>query len=131
MEANKSLTSGIVRRQKYLIEKTRFARGLRKNMTVAEKVLWEKLRNRKLLGLKFRRQQLIQGFIADFYCDETRLCVEVDGNIHDEPEQKKIDLHREKVFKLWRIKTIRFKNDDVLNNITDVLKNICFHATNS
>jgi very-short-patch-repair endonuclease len=59
------------------------AKVLRKTMTDAEILLWKALRNRRLNGFKFRRQHPIKGFIADFYCHEARLVIEVDGEIHD------------------------------------------------
>nr|MCU4177914.1 endonuclease domain-containing protein [Marinilabiliaceae bacterium N1Y90] len=59
------------------------AKLLRKDITLPEKLLWNKLRDRQLAGLKFRRQHPIDLFIADFYCHEKRLVVEVDGEIHE------------------------------------------------
>ncbi len=99
-------------------------------MTEAERVLWECLRNRKLDGLKFRRQQVIEGFIVDFFCHELKLVVEIDGEIHDTPEQKEIDEHRKKVFELRGLKEIRFKNPDVLYNTSFVLAAIRRNKTN-
>ena len=61
-----------------------YGRELRQSATNAEKILWEYLRNRKLEGLKFRRQHPIDKFIADFYCHEKKLVVELDGAVHDE-----------------------------------------------
>ncbi len=62
-----------------------FARAneLKRSMTEVEKILWKELRNRKLNGHKFRRQHPIGQFIADFYCHEAKLVVEVDGEVHD------------------------------------------------
>ena len=70
------------------------AKELRREMTPAEKILWEELRANKL-GVHFRRQQVIQGFIVDFYCHKVGLVIEVDGDIHD--LQKKEDERQEKV----------------------------------
>lgn len=58
------------------------ARQLRREMTPAERVLWDRLRNRRFLGLKFRRQHPLGRFIADFYCAEHRLVIELDGDVH-------------------------------------------------
>jgi very-short-patch-repair endonuclease len=64
------------------------ARQMRCKPTPAEKQLWQKLKNKQLLGLKFRRQHSIDRFIVDFYCNEVRLVVEVDGSIHDYTQEK-------------------------------------------
>jgi very-short-patch-repair endonuclease len=90
------------------------ARKLRICATHAEKVMWELLRNRKVAGLKFRRQQVIDGFIADFFCEEAKLVIELDGGVHNDPKQKKIDIHREQVFKIRGLHTLRIKNEVVL-----------------
>ncbi len=63
-------------------EKQAFARRMRRAITAAEARLWERLRNNQLAGLHFRRQQIIDGFIADFYCRAARLVVECDGAVH-------------------------------------------------
>lgn len=84
----------IVTDQKVTKEKLQRARELRREMTLAEKILWEELRANKL-GAHFRRQQIIQGFIIDFYCHQAALVIEVDGDIHD--LQKEEDERREKV----------------------------------
>lgn len=72
----------IVTNQKVTKEKLQRAKELRREMTPAEKILWEELRANKLGG-HFRRQQVIQGFIVDFYCHKAALVIEVDGDIHD------------------------------------------------
>src|SRR6476469_2038943 len=59
------------------------AREFRRAPTLAERVLWQELRGRRLAGLRFRRQQIIDGYVVDFYCHEAGLVVEVDGPIHD------------------------------------------------
>jgi very-short-patch-repair endonuclease len=118
------MSSGVVLLQRVEEYKKRQARALRKNMTEAERVLCEQLRNRRLDGLKFRRQQVIEGFIIDFFCHELKLVVETDGEIHDTPKQKEIDEHRKNVFESRSLKEIRFKNSDVLNNISYVLSTI-------
>lgn len=64
------------------------ARLLRKVSTEAEDLLWQELRNRKLMGLKFRRQHPLKNFVADFYCAEKNLVIEVDGNVHQGRWQK-------------------------------------------
>ncbi len=121
MTPDSKLSSGVVALQKINNSKLLQAQALRKNMTEAESALWECLRNRTLDGLKFRRQQIIEGFIVDFFCHEMKLVVEIDGEIHDTPEQKEIDELRKKVFESRGLKEIRFKNSDVLNDLPDVL----------
>src|SRR5213075_2307472 len=85
------------------------AKDLRKNMTEAEKILWMHLRER-ISSLKFRRQHPIGIYIADFYCHKIKLIIEVDGEIHDEPETKKYDEKREKDLKELGYLIIRFTN---------------------
>ncbi|MCH8831601.1 MAG: DUF559 domain-containing protein [Chloroflexi bacterium] len=72
------------------------ARRLRTNSTGAEVVLWAVLRNRKLEGAKFRRQHPLGRYIADFYCHEALLVVELDGSVHDDAPQAEYDAVRQK-----------------------------------
>ena len=118
------LSSGVILLQRVDKHKKKQARTLRKNMTEAERVLWEHLRNRRLAGLKFRRQQIIECYVADFFCHELKLVVETDGEIHNTPEQKEKDKKRNKIFKSRGLKEIRFKNSEVINNISNVLDKI-------
>lgn len=111
----------IVTEQKVSKEKLQRAKELRREMTPAEKVLWEELRTNKL-GVHFRRQQVIAGFIVDFYCHKAALVVEVDGDIHD--LQHEGDALREKALRELGLKIIRFKNDEVLNNLCTVVGKI-------
>lgn len=101
-----------------------FARLNRQVQTEAEKVLWECLRNRKLNGFKFRRQHPITHFIADFFCLEYNLVIEVDGDYHNEREQKQYDEGRTFELGELNIKVIRFTNREVLENIDFVLESI-------
>jgi very-short-patch-repair endonuclease len=100
------------------------AKELRKNMTESEQVLWEHIRNRKHRKLKFRRQHPIGTFIADFYCHEIKLVIEVDGEIHELPENKEYDIGRNAEMEDMGIAVIRFTNDEVLNSMSSVLKRI-------
>ena len=75
--------------------KTQFAKELRKDQTKAEEIVWKEIRNRKFLGLRFKRQFIIEGFIVDFYCDEFALAIEIDGRIHE--KQKEYDAWRQKI----------------------------------
>jgi len=95
------------------------ARELRREMTLAEKLLWSRLRNKRLDGLKFRRQHPLGPFIADFYCAACRLVVEIDGDIHDlQPER---DAARTEQFEQYGYRVVRFRNEQVLNDIESVL----------
>ena len=100
------------------------ARGNRKELTKAERLLWAELRNRKLNGLKFRRQHPIDKYVADFYCVEKNLIIELDGNIHSESEIKQYDEARTKELNNLGIKVLRFTNEEVLNNMPAVLTTI-------
>jgi len=94
------------------------ARINRKKETESEKVLWNKLLRKKQLGYKFNRQKPIYRFIADFYCSELCLVIEVDGGYHD--NNKDNDKLRDKYFKAFGITTIRVSDKDVINNIENV-----------
>ncbi len=83
----------IVIGQKITSEKRQRAKELRQNMTPEEMLLWHELRTNKLAGWHFRRQQVIDGFIVDFYCHAASLIVEVDGGIHE--TQKAQDAERD------------------------------------
>jgi very-short-patch-repair endonuclease len=84
--------------------------------------LWDRLRNRQLAGLKFRRQHPIDRSIVDFYCAEKRLIIEVDGGIHNQTIQE--DLERTKVLQDRGYKVIRIQNHDIEKNIDQVLNTI-------
>ena len=97
------------------------AQFLRRNETKAEKLLWEKLRNNQLGGLKFRRQHPVNIYIADFYCHKFKLIIELDGDYHDQEEQKQKDEVRTEVLRLNDLKIIRFKNEEVEQDNNQVL----------
>lgn len=98
------------------------ARGLRKNLTKSEAILWNKLRRRQLLDLNFRRQHVIDGFILDFYCCKLKLAIEIDGGIHK--NQINDDARRQKIIEKNNIKFYRIKSEEVENNIIKVLKDL-------
>jgi len=78
------------------------AKALRQNLTKAEKALWDILRKKQMLGLRFKQQHPISIFIADFYCHAIKLVIEVDGNIHNTEENKNYDKARtDELEKLW------------------------------
>ena len=98
------------------------ARALRHIETEAEKLLWQQLRNKKLNELKFRRQHPIDKYIADFYCHEKKLVIELDGEVHNDIETKEKDAGRTCELEQLGITVIRFTNDEVINNIKKYLK---------
>ena len=95
----------------------------RKKSTRAESILWEALRNRKI-GCKFRRQHIIGTFIVDFVCLSEKLTVEVDGDIHNDPERIKKDLDRTNCLISLSYSEIRFTNEMVIDNLSKVLEEI-------
>jgi very-short-patch-repair endonuclease len=97
-------------------------RILRKKMTSSEKILWQYLRNKKFLGKIFRRQHPVSQFIVDFYCHQAKLVIEVDGSIHNIKENKEYDENRTFELESFGLKVIRFKNEEIKNNIQYVLK---------
>lgn len=101
-----------------------FANILKKEMTEAEKVLWEELRNRRLNNLKFRRQHPTGQFILDFYCHDLKLAVEVDGIIHKLEDVMERDSGRTYMLTEWDITVMRFTNEEVLKNIRFVRETI-------
>lgn len=102
------------------------ARELRRRMTPAEEQLWQELRGGRLGSLKFRRQQVIGGYIADFYCDSLGLVIEIDGPVHD--AQIDYDRVREEAINLHGLRVLRFSNDQVLNRLPDTLAMIATTA---
>ena len=95
------------------------ARELRKQQTSTEEILWECLRDRRLLNTKFRRQHNIGQFIADFYCHPARLVIELDGEIHQ--SQQIEDANRDEWMESQGLKVLRFGNDEVLDDLEGVL----------
>jgi very-short-patch-repair endonuclease len=117
-------SSGVIRLQRLSDGKLRQARALRANMTEAETILWERLRRKGILNVKFRRQQVIEGFIVDFYCEAVKLVIEVDGSVHDTENQKAVDEHRRKVFQERGLKELRFSNQTIVTDIETVMQMI-------
>ncbi len=100
------------------------AHELRQPQTPAEQKLWSHLRNRQLNNLKFRRQHPIEKFIIDFYCAEAKLCIEVDGDSHAEPDQIKYDQARTEWLTEEGYRVIRFTNREVFNQMDAVIERI-------
>jgi very-short-patch-repair endonuclease len=118
MEKEKPIITG----RKVDPDKVQRAKELRRNMTKQEKILWEKLRNNRLGGYHFRRQQVIDGFVIDFYCNPVKLAVEVDGNIHR--LRREYDEDRDMILKAEGIEILRLSNVEINNDIEAVLQRI-------
>ncbi|HEV7515913.1 MAG TPA: endonuclease domain-containing protein [Thermoanaerobaculia bacterium] len=105
-------------------ERRERARGLRKAQTSAEAVLWAALRNRRLAGLKFRRQVAIDRYVLDFYCHEPQLVVELDGEVHGEPRQRDHDQSRDSYLTSRGLRVLRIANREVFEDLDGVLRRI-------
>lgn len=102
------------------------ARKLRRETTEAEALLWKHIRDRKLAGIKIRRQHPIGRYIADFCCVEEKLIVELDGGQHaDDSDQ---DEQRTQYIEKYGYRIVRYWNSEVLNNIDSVLADIRMQA---
>ncbi len=109
----------VVKGQQVKAVKKEISRSLRKVMTPEERLLWDVLRDGKL-GVKFRRQQVISGFIVDFYCHSLGLIVEADGSQHS-PEN---DCERDGILTAQGLKIFRYKNEIIRENIDQVILDI-------
>jgi very-short-patch-repair endonuclease len=98
------------------------ARHLRREMTQAERLLWNQSRGNQLDSLHFRRQQVIDGYITDFYCHAAGLVIEVDGAVHR--TQVVEDREREQAISLRGLRVIRFTNDRILHDLRNCLTEI-------
>src|SRR3990172_11048991 len=90
-------------------------RQLRNNMTYCEKIVWVYLR-KKQFGYRFLRQYSVDKYVIDFYCPELKLAVEIDGDVHDLPEQKVYDVERQKDLEKFGIRFVRIQNEELLGN---------------
>lgn len=104
--------------------------GLRNNMTKAEVILWEELRNKEIFKARWKRQHPVDIFVVDFYCHKYKLAIEVDGEIHLNEEILEHDEGREHDIEKLGIKILRFKNTEVFEDIESV-KNRILHEINS
>ncbi len=98
------------------------ARKLRKETTPSEKILWEALKNRQLCQQKFRRQHPIGVFVVDFYCHEKKLIIEIDGSIHNLPEQKILDRQRQELLESLGLRFLRISSKQVETDLRETLK---------
>ena len=100
---------------------------MRKNITKAEKIIWHELRRNNAKGYYFRRQHPIAWYIADFYCHKAKLVIELDGESHDTEEMKEHDEWRNGVMENLEIKVLRFKNEQVFDELDKVIEEIKKH----
>ena len=98
------------------------ARNLRKNPTEAEKILWQRLRNRQLEGFKFRRQQILGSYVVDFVNFERKLVIELDGSQH--AVEKERDWKRDRWLQTQGFEVVRYWNNEVFENMAGVLETI-------
>ncbi len=120
----------IVRGQPIDVSKKDMARRLRSDMTPAERLLWSHLRANRFEGRQFRRQQIINGYITDFYCHSAALVIELDGGIHE--RQQEYDTERQQALEFQGLRVLRFVNNQVLHGLPIVLTKIsdAINATN-
>ncbi|PCI93453.1 MAG: hypothetical protein COB15_16420 [Flavobacteriales bacterium] len=102
------------------------AKKLRKNMTFGEVLLWNELKQKRMLGYDFDRQRPIDNFIVDFYCKDLQLAIEVDGNSHNSDEAKIKDGVRQKRLESLGVKFLRFDDEDMKKQMASVVKEIEF-----
>jgi very-short-patch-repair endonuclease len=100
------------------------ARELRQRATPAEAFAWELLRDRRFLGLKFRRQHQIGDYVVDFHCDEKKLVVELDGSIHDTSERQEVDHKRDAYLRASGLTVLRIPNQHLLDQTEETLREI-------
>lgn len=91
-------------------------------MTTTEKILWSKLSNKQIDGLRFRKQHPIDRYIVDFYCYEIKLIIEIDGGIHD--SQKEYDENRDHYLTANKYNILRFSDEEIKHSTNDVLDKI-------
>ncbi len=103
--------------------KLEIRKELRKSATPQEIILWSRLR-RQAFGCKFRRQHSIGNYIADFYCPRYKIVIELDGNQHNNEEQKEYDNERTRYLNDLGIKVLRFWNNDINKNLEGVILKI-------
>lgn len=116
------MPKSLITQQAVRPSKLQRAKELRREMTQSERKLWSRLRNNRLEGFHFRRQQIIEPYIADFYCHQAELVIEVDGSVHQ--EQSEYDRQRDLDLLLRGLRVVHFTNSDVNQNLESVLKEI-------
>ena len=101
-----------------------YRRLLRMTETSTERMLWKRLRGKQLDGYRFRQQHGFGPYVLDFYCPSIRLCIELDGGVHNDEKVKQKDEERTVFLKQNRIQVLRFRNEEVEQNIEYVLERI-------
>jgi very-short-patch-repair endonuclease len=113
---------------RYVVE---LARRFRKQPTPGEEIFWRHVRGKQLHGMKFLRQHPIGRYIVDFYCAELKLVIELEGDIHKHPDQKEYDQSRLKELQSRGLDVMRFRNEEVVEDIQKVLEEIAKFKSNS
>jgi very-short-patch-repair endonuclease len=106
----------------------KYSRRLRKEMTDAERVLWSRIRGKQLKGLQVYRQKPVGRFVVDFYCPKAKLVIELDGGQHYTEDLKAKDEMRDRYMMAQGLKTLRFSDKEVFENLTGVLEEIWSRA---
>ncbi|MFH0769859.1 MAG: endonuclease domain-containing protein [Candidatus Peregrinibacteria bacterium] len=113
-------------REESLLQRKRrkllYALKLRRRMTIAERILWNALRRKQPMELKFRRQVPLSWYVVDFLCVEKNLIIELDGGVH--AKQKSYDREREEELRCLGYRILRFSNDQVLRALPEVINAI-------
>ena len=111
-----------------------FAKVMRSNGTNVENLMWQLLRNKHFINLKFRRQHVISPYIVDFYCHELGLVIELDGSQHGTDDAVEYDAERTQFLEALGFKVVRYWNHDVLGNTEVVLEDwwqVCAELKNT
>jgi very-short-patch-repair endonuclease len=116
--------AGIVQGQPVSPRKLAFAKQLRREMTTEERMLWDRVRRNRLNGIHFRRQQVIAGYIVDFYCDAARFAIELDGGGHAVDD----DAVRDRELSRVGVRVLRIKNRNLREDLELVLERILLEA---
>lgn len=102
-----------------------FAKTMRHTATDAENLMWQLIRAKRFMNLKFRRQHVIAPYIVDFYCHEISLVIELDGSQHGTDDAIEYDAERTKFLEALNLKVVRYWNHEVLQNMDVVLEDLC------
>ena len=106
-----------------------FAKSMRHTATDAEYLMWQVLRAKHFINLKFRRQHVIQPYIVDFYCHEIGLVIELDGSQHGTGDAIEYDTERTKFLEVLGLKVVRYRNHDVLGRTDVVLEDLWWRCS--
>lgn len=101
-----------------------FAKTMRTNATDAESLMWQLLRNKRFMNLKFRRQHVIAPYIVDFYCHELGLVIELDGSQHNTEDGRAYDIERTKFLEALGLTVVRYWNHDVSGRMDEMLEDL-------